>query len=284
VIELDDLQDILEKGFSVQSSSATEWSLLATSTKFAGFTVTLKGVDLGDTGTFPDAAGTITDVVIVDSSAAATEFTGLSLSVADLIDEIDLNEDDHGSDHGSDDDGGADDGADDDGDDDGGLDLEGSDDDDHLDGGGHDDVLSAGAGDDNVKGHGGDDAVSGGDGNDVLKGGGGNDDLSGDAGEDKLLGNGGKDTLNGGADDDILKGGGGKDKFVFDDDFGDDVIVKFDARKEVIDFRSTDLTFTQLQIDQTKHSATIICDQGTITFEKLKGHLDKSDFLFDMHA
>ncbi|MCB1488051.1 MAG: hypothetical protein KDJ88_11410, partial [Bauldia sp.] len=175
VIELDDLQDILEKGFSVQSASASEWSLEATSGKYAGYTVTLKGTGLGDTGIFPDAGGTITGVVITDSSAAATEFTGLSLSVADLIDEIDLAGDDHS------------------------LDLEGTDGDDDLDGGGHDDTLSGGDGDDHVFGHGGDDDVSGGDGDDVLKGGGGKDHLSGDAGNDKLIGNGGKDKLDGGA-------------------------------------------------------------------------------------
>lgn len=173
VIELDDLQDILEKGFSVQSASASEWSLEATSGKYAGYTVTLKGTGLGDTGIFPDAGGTITGVVITDSSAAATEFTGLSLSVADLIDEIDLAGDDHS------------------------LDLEGTDGDDDLDGGGHDDTLSGGDGDDHVFGHGGDDDVSGGDGDDVLKGGKGKDTFvfTGDFGDNVVKGFDSRDQL-----------------------------------------------------------------------------------------
>ncbi|MEM7024786.1 MAG: peroxidase family protein [Pseudomonadota bacterium] len=62
----------------------------------------------------------------------------------------------------------------------------------------------------------------------------GADDLTGSDGRDLLLGLAGDDTLNGGAGDDQLEGGDGADLFVFEGDFGHDIIGDWDRGDEVI--------------------------------------------------
>ncbi len=273
IVDLEDIENFFEGNYAVDSASPTEWTFSATSGDYAGYAVTLKGADLGDSGNFPDAGGTITGVVVVDSGGDTTEVNGLSLAVSDFADEVDFADDSGDDDHGdpvhqADDD------------DDGGKDLVGSDDDNHLDGGGHDDSLSAGDGDDVLKGHGGDDDLNGDLGDDLLKGGSGKDKLDGGDGNDLLKGGGGKDKLDGGHGDDVLKGGGAKDKFIFGKEFGSDVVIKFDAAKEILDFRDTGLHFDDLTIVETKHGALLTSSEGEIHFKDLKGHLDESDFLF----
>jgi len=88
-------------------------------------------------------------------------------------------------------------------------------------GGGGNDLLSAGLGRAFLEGFGGNDVViggpkgdllTGGSGKDRLVGGGGRDRLQGDSGKDRLLGGRGKDRLDGGKGRDRCVGGPGKDQ------------------------------------------------------------------------
>jgi len=83
-----------------------------------------------------------------------------------------------------------------------------------------DDTLQGGSGDDSIRGGSGNDSLSGGDGNDTLRGESGNDTLVGGAGDDLLdggsqddllIGGDGNDTLYGGSERDTLEGGAGDD-------------------------------------------------------------------------
>jgi Ca2+-binding RTX toxin-like protein len=82
----------------------------------------------------------------------------------------------------------------------------------------------------------GNDVARGGDGSDALFGENGDDSLFGGSGEDRLSGGNGRDRLEGGSGDDVLEGGSGKDVFVFAGGFGDDRILDFDAKHDLIDF------------------------------------------------
>jgi Ca2+-binding RTX toxin-like protein len=96
-----------------------------------------------------------------------------------------------------------------------------------LSGGNGNDTLDAGAGDNLADGGEGNDVVFGGAGHDLLMGGNGNDLLSGGGGVDLLWGGNGNDTLIGGGGDDGLIGSNGNDAFLFDSNFGHDIIADF---------------------------------------------------------
>ncbi|WP_168494164.1 cadherin-like domain-containing protein, partial [Anabaena sp. UHCC 0204] len=107
---------------------------------------------------------------------------------------------------------------------------------DNLVGGNGDDILYGGAGNDQLYGgnsndflygEAGNDHLEGDNGEDKLYGGDGNDTLLGGNGEDKLYGGAGNDFLNGGKGDDILTGGTGSDIFVFQKAAGRDKITDF---------------------------------------------------------
>jgi Ca2+-binding RTX toxin-like protein len=89
-------------------------------------------------------------------------------------------------------------------------DVDGSEGNDTLYGGGKD-TLSGGAGSDGLDGENGNDSLHGGAGPDVLQGGYGNDFLVGGSEDDFLQGESNHDTLNGGAGNDGLHGGNGAD-------------------------------------------------------------------------
>lgn len=108
--------------------------------------------------------------------------------------------------------------------------LHGGSGDDILRGGQGQDELHGGIGDDELRGGQGDDDLFGGQGDDSLYGGQGQDKLDGGAGDDALFGGQGDDIINGGTgdgSDDVLTGGPGADKFVFDGEFGSDIITDF---------------------------------------------------------
>ncbi|MDW3221408.1 MAG: calcium-binding protein [Paracoccaceae bacterium] len=86
----------------------------------------------------------------------------------------------------------------------------------------NDDILDGGASHDTINGHDGSDRLSGNDGNDVLYGGAGNDILAGDNGDDVLDGGAGNDIVRGGAGDDTLEGGAGQDHLYGND--GNDIL------------------------------------------------------------
>ncbi len=59
--------------------------------------------------------------------------------------------------------------------------------------------------------------------------------ISGGDGDDLILGGLGRETISGGRGDDTLQGGGGSDIFVFEDDFGRDLVTDFSVANDVID-------------------------------------------------
>jgi len=114
--------------------------------------------------------------------------------------------------------------------------LEGGDDDDILFGEEGTDTLSGQEGNDFLSGGIGDDSLlSGGTGDDVISGGLGNDSLQGEAGADTLAGEDGNDSLAGGSSNDYLVGGAGNDYleggadadvYIFNGEFGQDIIYE----------------------------------------------------------
>lgn len=272
-LDYDDLHDFFERPYEVTSRSDTAWLFTATANRYDGWTVEFQGTGLTGSGIFPDG-GTITRVIIkTPGGVVADDVGGLSLSATNLAGQFDF------GDHGGDDNSGH--GGDDD--------LTGENGDDHLHGRGGDDHLSGKDGDDDLRGGGGDDDLRGGSGDDKLTGSGGRDKLFGDDGSDVLKGQGRNDKLNGGGDDDLLIGGGGKDIFVFGSAFGDDVIRRFDHRKDKIDLKALGIAFEDLDIVR-KHGDVIITVnkaddtgiEGNITIDKVSGGktVDDGDFLF----
>ena len=124
-----------------------------------------------------------------------------------------------------------------------------------------------------------------GDGNaNSLQGLNGDDDIVGAAGNDTLTGNAGSDTLTGGAGDDQLIGGGGTDSFIFDTaTFGADTIIGFANNTELMDFRGSGLTYSDLTIT-TGASNTVISvtadPANQITLNGITTVIDANDFLF----
>ncbi|WP_421724360.1 M10 family metallopeptidase C-terminal domain-containing protein [Bauldia sp.] len=93
----------------------------------------------------------------------------------------------------------------------------------------------------NVTGGSASDSIAGDAGGNVLRGLEGHDTLQGRSGNDTLVGGAGNDVLNGGRGNDDLHGNGGGDSFVFNRNFGDDVIHDFRAgpsRDDVIRIES----------------------------------------------
>ncbi|MEO1138363.1 MAG: choice-of-anchor I family protein [Pseudomonadota bacterium] len=120
-----------------------------------------------------------------------------------------------------------------------------------LEGDGGDDLIIGLRGRDSLVGNNGDDTLVGGrgrdeiegnDGNDVVLGGRGRDLIDGGDGDDLLSGQGGQDTIVGGDGNDTMSGGGGSDTFIFEDTFGDDLILDFNTTKDELDFVGTDLS------------------------------------------
>jgi Ca2+-binding RTX toxin-like protein len=68
-----------------------------------------------------------------------------------------------------------------------------------------------------------------------LQGSNHNDDLRGDAGGNTIWGGNGDDAIRGRAGNDTLLGQGGNDTFFFEDGFGNDVIIGFEANNDAED-------------------------------------------------
>lgn len=144
----------------------------------------------------------------------------------------------------------------------------------------HDDLLEGGAGNDTLLGLAGDDTLNGNDGEDKILGfrgddeinaGAGNDSVVAGAGDDIILGDGGDDVIragkgddiiNGGEGNDSLSGGQGADEFIFDGNFGDDLVKGFDADEDVLSFLNiapADLLVTEV------NGGTLIVADGDVT-------------------
>ena len=75
-------------------------------------------------------------------------------------------------------------------------------------------------------------------GNDIINGGAVDDNLSGGIGDDVIHGGNGDDKINGGIGNDKLDGGHGNDQFIFDNGFGNDLILDFEDGKDKVDLQS----------------------------------------------
>jgi Ca2+-binding RTX toxin-like protein len=115
----------------------------------------------------------------------------------------------------------------------------------NLDGGNNNDNLQGTPGNDILTGNNAQDTLSGGAGNDSLTGGNGDDQLFGGDGRDTLLGGNGQDRLFGGKGDDILTGNNGSDTFVLASNSGTDTITDFSFGNDRIGL-SNGLTFADL--------------------------------------
>ncbi len=71
-------------------------------------------------------------------------------------------------------------------------------------------------------------------GNDVIFGGLGNDEILAGEGHDQLFGGEGNDTLTGGEGADKLSGGTGKDTYIFDGNFGRDIVIDGDGSGTIV--------------------------------------------------
>ena len=87
------------------------------------------------------------------------------------------------------------------------------------------DNLIGSVGSEEILGFDGDDSLFGGFGNDLLNGGNGNDLLYGEENDDELSGGSGADLLDGGIGFDTLRGGLGNDTYIYDANYGNDLIV-----------------------------------------------------------
>lgn len=89
--------------------------------------------------------------------------------------------------------------------------------------------LDGSDGDDTLRGGGAEDAFSGGLGDDSVVGNAGSDTLDGGSGNDSLVGGGGDDALHGNNDTDTLEGGAGDDQFSYSVGDGHDTISDFNT-------------------------------------------------------
>ena len=142
------------------------------------------------------------------------------------------------------------------------------------------DVLYGAQGADRLFGGSGDDGLWGGVDNDALFGGADNDTLRGEDGNDRLRGEAGDDTLIGGADADV---------FLFEDEFGADVITDFDVfdALEFIDLSAVSAIVNWADLVSNHLSDTgsdVLIDAGadnTITLVGVDlGDLGSEDFIF----
>jgi Ca2+-binding RTX toxin-like protein len=224
--DLDDLDDLFEDGGPQATPGTDSWAVTFTTGKYAGYTLTLTGLDFPTDGTdLLPPTGTIDSLVLTDGTNSLYELSGLSFPAVRLYEAADLDKDEDESEQ------------------------EDEDDDDILCGD-DDDYIDAGLGDDDVYGGKGDDDLYGGSNDDILRGESGSDDLFGGSGKDDLQGGSGRDHLYGGAGRDILRGGADSDTFVFKSKL--DSGVKAAARDLITDFLHGDkISFSAIDANST---------------------------------
>ena len=133
----------------------------------------------------------------------------------------------------------------------------------------------------NFSGSNGDDKITSGNEGNQLIGLGGDDVLIGAGGNDVLFGGNDDDRLVGGADNDQLYGQQGADTFVFFANSGNDTIRDFEDGVDIIEFRDTVDSFTDLTLTQNGNNAVITSANGTITLTDIDiADLTVDDFVF----
>lgn len=108
------------------------------------------------------------------------------------------------------------------------------------------------------------------------------DTLIGNGAANTLIGSDGADELVGGAGSDSLSGGSGADTFVFGVGDGQDIILDFEDGLDLIEFRSTSLTFAELSISDEGFGARVQYGVGhsILLVGALAADLGSDDFLF----
>ncbi len=171
--------------------------------------------------------------------------------------------------------------------------------DDVIYGGEGNDSLYGGDGDDTLHGNAGNDSLIGGAGDDVIYGGQGRDNLSGHEGDDVIYGGDGDDLIAGGTGDNIMDGGHGDDTLIGDtgsDTFvvgannGNDLFLRFDTSADQIDLTAHDhiRSFADLSHVMSQQGENVVINLagsdhggGTVTLARTQlSDLDASDFLF----
>lgn len=146
------------------------------------------------------------------------------------------------------------------------------------------DELRGGKGEDSLNGGNGNDTIFGGNQADFLIGGRGRDMLFGGAGSDRLTGGAHQDTLEGGAGQDVLIGSLGIDTFVFNDGFGNDRVMEFNAVREILDFSGHTgvSSLADLDIQEAPNGAFIFDPSGDRIFlvAIAPSEIDADNFLF----
>jgi VCBS repeat-containing protein len=123
---------------------------------------------------------------------------------------------------------------------------------------------------------------------DVILGTAAADRLTGTAGVDHIFGEAGRDQINGRGGDDVLSGGADADRFVFNGNFGQDIITDFDTlqRGETISLAGIDglRCFHDLvthHLTEVDGNAVISVGANTLTLQGVMADsLTAGDFLF----
>ncbi len=166
--------------------------------------------------------------------------------------------------------------------------ITGGDGSDNLSGGAHSDTIRGQDGSDELFGGEGGDFMTGGFGDDEIRGQGGNDDLRGGTGDDLIYGGSGQDTIIGGTGNDTMRGDSQFDTYVFNDGFGQDLILFFsgnDAEKIDLSSVSRIRSFNDLVNNHlSQEGSDALIDAGDGNVITLAGfnsnNLDPGDFIF----
>jgi VCBS repeat-containing protein len=123
------------------------------------------------------------------------------------------------------------------------------------------------------------------DGADSFVGGNGKDVLDGGNGADSLSGGNGADVLLGGRGDDFLVGGAGADVFVFNADFGKDVVSDFTRGLDRLQFdKDVFADFATMLANADQSGGDVVIDAGDGNLITLKNlllsNLQAADFVF----
>ncbi len=128
------------------------------------------------------------------------------------------------------------------------------------------DFMYGGAGDDKLKGERGDDVLFGGTGNDELFATNGSNYVFGNDGNDFIKVGKGDDVVSGGRGDDEIRDKGGTDVFIFEPEWGKDLISKYEPGRDTLVFTDPEIdSLDDLQIvDAGKNSTGIVYQTNSI--------------------
>lgn len=116
-------------------------------------------------------------------------------------------------------------------------------------------------------------------------GGSGTEVLTGGAGDDVITAGSGKDTITGGKGDDLLTAGSSRDTFAYNGNFGNDTIVDFNTKHDIIHFAANDFAgYTALEAHMVQAGTDVVItldanDSIVLTHETL-ANFTSSDFTF----